>query len=156
WLEFTKDKGISLALEQASHVAYETFLGRYMNGLQWLPDRFDKTVTKGCFPLHPLTTALLCNLKFSAAGGMSDPRTVLGFVMEHLNDKMDQFAIVNGAINWVRPVALVNYFGESISPEAYRLYQNARRNLGSDADDEQRSALMALFLLEATQLTLSK
>jgi len=156
WLGFTEDKNVSLAIDQASHVAYGTFQSRYMYGLQWSPARFDKTVTKGSFPLHPLTTALLCNLKFSAAGGMSDPRTVLGFVMQHLNDKMDQLTIVNGAINWVRPVALVNYFGESISPEAYRLYQNARRNLGSDANDEQRCTLMALFLLEATQITLSK
>ena len=155
WLNFTEDRDVALALDCASHIAYEAFTERYTKGLQWVPAEFDKIVTKGCFPLHPLTTALLCNLKFSTSSSMSDPRTVLGFVMQHIADKIDQMPVINNVVNWVRPIALVDYFGENISPEFYRIYQSVKRNFGYDTGDDQRSTLTALFLQEAGQITLS-
>ena len=96
WIEFTQDMKIKGALSRAGVIAFDSFQRRYGDTLQWLPDDFDAKITKGCFPLHPLTTALLCNLKFNASVGMSDPRTVLGFVLEHLTEKVDQPVVVAG------------------------------------------------------------
>ncbi len=76
WEEFKADRGIDGALSRAGHIAYEAFKEHYTNTLMWAPTEFENQITMGTFPLHPLTTALLCNLKFQDASGMSDPRTV--------------------------------------------------------------------------------
>ncbi len=152
WNEFAEDRAIKGALSRAGHIAYEAFEDRYANMLMWAPSGFDEQITKGTFPLHPLTTALLCNLKFQDASGMSDPRTVLGFVMDHLHQKMEETTIVNGLPNWVYPAALVDYFGQNISPDLYPAFQNAIRNLPIGTPREAHKVLKALFLQMASKV----
>jgi len=154
WIDFIQEMKIQGALTQAGVIAFDSFQGRYGNTLHWLPDEFDARITKGCFPLHPLTTALLCNLKFNTSVGMGDPRTVLGFVLEHMRGKLDQPAIVADQINWVLPVELVDYFEASLSPEVFLVYRNAVRNLGSKTNDTHQRILQGLLLQEAAELSL--
>ena len=156
WEEFKADRGIDGALSRAGHIAYEAFKEHYTNTLMWAPTEFENQITMGTFPLHPLTTALLCNLKFQDASGMSDPRTVLGFVMDHLHQKMEETTIVDGQPNWVYPAALVDYFNKNISPELYPAFRSAVRNLPIGAPIEAREVLKALFLQEAGQVKLGR
>jgi len=156
WITFTQEMKIKGALARANGIAFDSFGKRYEETLRWLPSEFETKVTKGCFPLHPLTTALLCNLKFNSSVGMSDPRTVLGFVMEHLKEKVDQSAVVGGGINWVLPVELVDYFGPNLSSEKFRVFQNATRGLNAEATDAHRNILRSLLLYEAAELGLTR
>ena len=70
---------------QATDLAFDQFQARYQRELRWPFEKFQETVTKGCFPLHPVTTVLLCNLRYATTGDFGVPRTVLGFVLEQLD-----------------------------------------------------------------------
>ena len=77
----------------------ELFSKRYEDTLNWDTEKFDEIVTKGCFPLHPLTTALLCDLKLHGVVAQgSNPCTVLGFIFKLVNDKKDQQAIIDAQL----------------------------------------------------------
>ena len=86
WRALRSDPRAKGPLARASNLTMDLFNKRYEDTLHWEPEKFDEIVTKGCFPLHPLTTALLCDLKLQ---GISDkvgnPRTILGFVFEQIN-----------------------------------------------------------------------
>lgn len=153
WQEFMLDFKVRSTLQGANDVAFSSYDSRYGGKLGWFGDVFFENVTKGCFPLHPLTTALLCNLRFSIDSGSQ--RTVLGFVIEQLMKRENELAVINEEINWVRPLALVEYYGEGIDPEAHKMYQNARQNLRYDAKEDERKVLMALYLQQAAKLILS-
>ena len=101
----------------ASIIAMDCFVDRYQQQLHWSTDQFQKTVTEGCFPLHPLTTAFLCNVKLQTASDVGTPRTVLGFVLEELKARRDQPALIDGRVNWVLPVELVDYFESRLAGE---------------------------------------
>ena len=68
-------------------------------------------MTKGCFPLHPITTALLCSMQFQqSVTSAGAPRNILGFILERLDSMQDQQAIIGKRINWILPIFLVDYF----------------------------------------------
>jgi hypothetical protein len=157
WQDFRGDSRARGPLARASNLTMELFSKRYEDALRWDTEKFDEIVTKGCFPLHPLTTALLCDLKLQgiAARG-SNPRTVLGFIFNQVNDKKDQQAIADTQINWVLPIALAEYFGDYIPENIYQLYENVQRNLSPDAPPEQHALLQALLLQVAARLPVGK
>ena len=136
----------------ACDITFDAFPSRYKTTLRWRYEDFRETVAKGCFPLHPMTTALLCNVKFQAVSGKQDPRTVLGFVLDQLGQRQDQLLTVDDRINWIFPVELVDFFNDQLSGERYRLYDNARRMLGPDALDKQKNALKALLLHDIAEM----
>jgi hypothetical protein len=103
WRMLLQDKKFEGSLYQASDVANEMFKGRYDRDLRWSFEKFQETISKGCFPLHPVTTVLLCNLRFSTAGDIGVPRTVLGFVLEQLKRRKDELVVADGKVNWIIP-----------------------------------------------------
>ena len=149
WKTLKQDPKIDTTFFVASSIAMECFADRYEQKLRWSSDQFQKTVTEGCFPLHPLTTAFLCNVKLQAASDVGTPRTVLGFVLEELKARRDQPALIDGRVNWVLPVELVDYFESRLAGEdQYRAYESARRAIGLSAPKEQQALLKALLLQE--------
>lgn len=149
WKTLKQDRKIDTAFFVASSIAMDCFVDRYQEKLRWSTDQFQTTVTEGCFPLHPLTTAFLCNVKLQAASDIGTPRTVLGFVLEELKARRDQPAVVDGRLNWVLPVELVDYFESRLAGEdQYRAYESARRAIGLSAPEEQQVLLKALLLQE--------
>ena len=148
WETFLADPRTRGSLFQASDVALQIFNKRYSRDLRWGSEQFQKTVTQGCFPLHPLTTAYLCTLNLSAADDLGAPRTVLGFVLEQLYSKQAEPATRDGQISWVLPTHLIDYFGARLAGDALKLYENALRTLGDDATEAQRAVLKALLLQE--------
>lgn len=148
WQAFFKLPKVQGHLYQATDTAYEQFKARYDRELHWTIEKFQESVTKGCFPLHPLTTAMLCNLKFSTADEIGTPRTVLGFVMEQLSAQQDLPAAEVGGINWVLPVKLVDYFAARLHDDHYAAFENALRLLDPAAPPDHELILKALLLQE--------
>lgn len=157
WSEFADPLPVRGRLTGASNNALICFKRRYDHVLRWPPPRFLETVTQGCFPLHPITTALLCTLKLESVD-TGVPRNVLGFVMEQLQIKQAQPAYLGGddRVNWVLPIALVDYFEDRLSGDAYRSYLNARRMLGIELTDGQEVMLKALLLYELGDINVRK
>ncbi len=153
WCDFRGDPLSRGPLARASNLTMDLFSKRYEDALHWEPEKFDEIVTKGCFPLHPLTTALLCDLKLQGiAAQVGNPRTVLGFVFEQINIRNDLPAVTDTGINWVLPIHLVEYFGNYLPESVYAIYENAQGNLSPDAPPQQLALLQALLLQEAAHL----
>lgn len=147
WEKFIEPMSVRGKLTGASDVAYNSFSRRYDRALRWTPTKFQETITKGCFPLHPITTVLLCNMRLETVD-TGVPRTVLGFVMTNLRAKQTEPALVDGRPNWVLPIALVDYFEDSLVGNAYDSFKNARRAVGAEMTIEQEAILKALLLYE--------
>src|ERR1019366_5685276 len=62
WTEFTKEWGP--ALRSDSESVYHKYITIYKDR-GWPYSEFFHHLTLGCFPLHPLTSYLLCNLDFT-------------------------------------------------------------------------------------------
>lgn len=148
WGRFKEDKKVSGWLAQATRVTHTAFRNRYSDGLNWDLAKLDETVTKGCFPLHPLTTALLCNLRFGASTDFGVPRTVLGFVLEQWDRSRSKPAFADGRVNWVLPIQLVDYFEPRLQGGAFMAYKIAKGRLDQDAPAEHSDVLKALLLYE--------
>ncbi|MCC6188629.1 MAG: hypothetical protein IT318_06315 [Anaerolineales bacterium] len=152
WRELRSQKNLRGPLARASSIAMDMFSRRYERTLNWGPEEFDRVVTQGCFPLHPITTALLCDMQLQAVQVAGNPRTVLGFVLEQVSQKQNQPAAEGNRLNWVLPIALVDYFREYLSRDALRLYSETLRHLPGDADPQQAALLKALLLQTAAGL----
>ena len=138
---------------QACDVTFDAYQMRYKKIVGWEYENFREIVAKGCFPLHPMTTALLCNIKLDAAQGGQDPRTVLEFVMDHRQRLSSESVIKDEHPNWVLPIELVDFFGPQLSGERYRMYDAARRTVGNEPGKEDyHRILKALLLHEVAEL----
>lgn len=152
-----------LILGETTEVAWEIFSKHYQEELGWTYEKFRDVVTKGCFPLHPMTTALLCHLDMQQGEDIGAARTVLGFVRDQLDFRAEQPAYRDGRVNWVLPIALVDYFEHRLAgdlPTMYQSYRAAMHNLeqvlGDQATEVHRSVLKALLLQEVGRLPLSR
>lgn len=160
WDEFLQNPRVKGTLfGSESETTWDLFNKHYDSELMWTNQKFRDVVVKGCFPLHPTTTALLCQLKMRQGQDISGTRTVLGFVRDQLDSIEDLPAHENGRVNWILPIALVDYFGERLvgdNAAIYEAYLNARHNLdlllGDSAIDEQRKVLKALLLQHVANL----
>lgn len=142
WQQFIGVPGIDHELRDAGNVAFTVFSKRYQN-IRWTPDTFQSLVTNKCFPLHPLTTALLSGIEFEAA---ANTRSVLGFLTDDdgpLKTKLGESAIVNGRPNWVYPIALVDYFQDMLGVEAWQQYCQTDQ---PDLTPDQKAILKAMLL----------
>lgn len=160
WDEFLQNPRVKGTLfGSESETTWDLFNKHYDSELMWTNQKFRDVVVKGCFPLHPTTTALLCQLKMRQGEDISGARTVLGFVRDQLDLIEDLPAHENGRVNWILPIALVDYFGERLAGDnaaIYEAYLNAQHNLdlllGDSATDEQRKVLKALLLQHVANL----
>lgn len=115
WEDWRNQQSVKGALTQAREIVLAQFGGRYSRDLQWDVDAFEKTIVKGCFPLHPLTTAILSAHTFDIGAG-ENPRTALQFVRHTWQEvKRQSVQLTDGSPNFVFPVALVDFFGEQLS-----------------------------------------
>jgi hypothetical protein len=152
WATWRDRQPVKSALVQAREIVLEHFGKHYSNELQWNPEAFEKKVIKGCFPLHPLTTAILSVHNFEAGAGES-PRTALQFVRRAWESLRKQPAeLADGKPNFVFPIALVDFFGEQISKKWFAAYRNAIETSPQAVSDEQRKVLQSLLIQHAVNL----
>ena len=129
---------------------YEYFSQRYDGTLQWDAEKTEQTIVKGCFPLHPLTTAILSTHAFEAGTG-ENPRTALHFVRDRWEKGLPQRPAerADGTPNFVYAIELVDFFGEQISKNWYAAYRAALQNARIPLNEEHHAALKALLLQRA-------
>jgi predicted transcriptional regulator len=164
WNQLLSTPGVrGLVFGETTEVVWDTFSKHYQEELGWNHDKFREVVIEGCFPLHPMTTALLCHLKMQQGEDIGAARTVLGFVRDQLDFYAERPAYSNGRVNWVLPIALVDYFEHRLTGDMPALHQsfcaalrNAEQILGDNITEDHRSVLKALLLLEAARLPLRR
>lgn len=144
WPDLLRDPTFLSQVGMASDLAFERFAKRYGSDLGWDIEHFQETVTLGCYPFHPMTTALLCSVELQVAPAA---RTVLGFVLSELDRLKQEPVMVEGRTNWVLPVRLVQYFGGMLGADLWRDYSAALEQAGGpDAPPEHVGVLQAVLL----------
>ncbi|MDF5724385.1 MAG: hypothetical protein PUP91_28780, partial [Rhizonema sp. PD37] len=119
----------------------------------WSLDEFYRHLCKGCFPLHPLTAYLLCNLDFT------QDRTAIQFIKGYVkNFIQDEPVEKAGKLNYIYPIALVDTFIENFSKESVYTHYKKALTLVAGADDpgDELAVLKALFLFYASGEKLTK
>src|SRR5262249_55584373 len=112
---------------------------------KWTEGSFTTIVSVGAFPLHPLTTGLLCHLNFTQGS-----RTIIGFVDAAFQAVKDRPAALSGKLNWVWPTRLVDEFAANFADETrFGHYEHAvKTGLGANSPEHLYQILKALFLYE--------
>jgi hypothetical protein len=144
-------------LNRISNDVFDKFSGKYYARWKWQKQDFYQIIGLGCFPLHPLTTYLLCNLNFTQG------RTVLDFIQDQdgFREFVDSQPVEkDGKLNYVYPVTLVDAFEGNFSnpqsnPEYPRLfgdytYAADKVKALSDAEPGELDVLRGLFLFYAS------
>ncbi len=144
------------SLYRPTELVWELYSKRYDRELRWRNDKFRDVLAKGCFPLHPFTTALLSHLKMQTID--DDPRTILRFVRDRFEQKQNEPIFDdNGKINRIYPVELVDYFqGRIATKQLFASYENATRNIeqtfAGTPTHTYHAVLKALLLQEADHI----
>lgn len=125
--------------------AYEKRIAIYKQK-GWTRDKFHNTLTIGCFPLHPLTSYLLCNLAFT------QDRTALQFIKKHVKEFIQNQPLeAQDQLNWIRPIALIDTFLENFADDSnYSKYKEAEVALAGSDDPNELLVVKALFLFHAS------
>ena len=143
WEAFRKNCNNVLLSE--TNNAYEKRITIYRQK-GWTCDKFHNTLTIGCFPLHPLTSYLLCNLAFT------QDRTALQFIKKNVKDFIQNQPLeTQDQLNWIRPIALIDTFLENFSDDSnYSKYKEAETALAGSDDPNELLVVKALFLFHAS------
>ncbi len=146
---YTRERAVKATLVQARESLLKYFGKHYTEDLQWSPEAVEQKVSKGCFPLHPLTTAILSVHTFESGAG-DNPRTALQFVRRMWEDLRQQPAqLSSGKPNLVFAIALVDFFGEQVSQKWYAAYRNTLETSPIPLTEEHHAVLKALLLQQA-------
>jgi len=149
WKDF--EKRWNDELKRKSLYVFSKYAEEYYRGISWKHDDFYRHLTIGCFPLHPLTSYLLCNLSFTQG------RSAIDFVQKEVEEFIrDRQVEENGKLNFIYPTALVQAFeGNFANPEANTEYTAVfsdynyslnKVNASSDSDPDEIAVLKALLL----------
>jgi hypothetical protein len=149
WKDFEKKWGDEL--KRKSLYVFSKYAEEYYRGINWKHEDFYRHLTIGCFPLHPLTSYLLCNLSFT------QDRSAIDFVQEEVEQLIhDRQVEENGKLNFIYPISLVDAFeGNFANPEANPEYTAVfsdysyslnKVNTSSDSDPNEVAVLKALLL----------
>jgi hypothetical protein len=102
-------------LEDAEDAALMLFSRRYDRELKWNLAAFRRNVTIGCFPLHPLTTALLCSVDLAETG--NNARGLLQFVLTSQYSIEEQPVATVGGPTWICATRMVDWFMKTLCSE---------------------------------------
>jgi len=148
-------------LRAESTKAFEHRTANYYRNHKWSLQQYCDRVGIGCFPLHPLTSYLLCNLDFTQG------RTAIQFVQDEVKRFIDEQPVEkDGTLNYIYPVALVdafesNFSNPQVNPKYPALFSNYsiaanKVKTSADADPNELGLLKAIFLFHASGTKLAK
>jgi hypothetical protein len=144
WESFWKTWNSTLLA--ATNDAYEKRITVYQSK-SWTRDKFHQVLTIGCFPLHPLTAYLLCNLDFTV------DRTALQFIKKEAKEFIQNQPLVaaDQKLNFIYPIALVDTFIDNFANDSnYSKYKEAYSAVSGSDDPNELLVLKALFLFHAS------
>ena len=149
WQQFCQQWNDTLLAE--SRDAYEKRITIYRSR-NWPFPEFHKHLALNCFPLHPLTAYLLCNLDFTQG------RTAIQFMKEDVQTFIQKEPVeAKGKLNYIYPVKLVDAFETNFSNyPIYKDYQKAKNLVAASASGEEITVLKGIFLFYASGNKLSK
>lgn len=138
-------------LRREAETAFEGRIKIYKNK-GWSFQEFYTHLSEGCFPLHPLTAYLLCNLDFT------QDRTAIQFIKGYVKNFIATQPVENaGKLNYIYPIALVDTFIENFSNSSvYNHYKKAVDLVAGSDNDDELMVIKALFLYEASGEKLTK
>ncbi len=139
------------SLVREARTAYEERIKIYREQ-GWTQEEFYRRLGKGCFPLHPLTAYLLCNLDFT------QDRTAIQFIKGYVKKFIQDESVEKlGQLNYIYPIALVDTFVENFSNESVYIHYKKALGLVAGSDDtDELTVLKALFLFYACGEKLTK
>jgi len=148
WQAFHDRWGNTLLGESRS--VYEKYITAYKPNDSSL-GKFHQHLGLGCYPLHPLTAYLLCNLEFTQG------RTAIQFIKEDVVTFIDSTPVeVEGRLKLVRPVQLMDAFKSNFAQQSfYNDYQKAYDAIAASANPEEITVLKAigLYYLSGDKIT---
>ena len=156
WNELTQPDKVWGQIEDANNDVMRLYEAHYSEEMEWGDERVQTVLTKGCFPFHPLTIAILC--RANLRGDESSARTVMGYLTEAYRENAARPALSDGVLNWISPISLVEKFGRAIvfSDGLWGQYEQALRSAGAEAPDSQKAVLHAMLLHEVVGLKVSR
>ncbi|CAD5914954.1 hypothetical protein [Planktothrix agardhii] len=118
----------------------------------WKLEDFQTNLTRrGCFPLHPLNSYLLCNLDFTQG------RTVIQYIKENVKQFINSQPVEkNGKLNYIPAISLVDAFEQLEFSRHYSEYQKAFDTIASSATEAEKAVLKGLLLFYVSQNKLNK
>jgi hypothetical protein len=152
WKSFQTTWNDTLAAETTN--AYEKRILSYRNK-GWTRKEFHQILTIGCFPLHPLTAYLLCNLDFTV------DRTALQFIKKEAKEFIQNQPLTidnaNQKLNFIYPISLIDTFLANFAEDSnYGKYREAYNAVAGSDDPKELIVLKALFLYHASNSRLIK
>lgn len=148
WASFLSKWNNTLLAE--TNNAYEKRITVY-RGRGWTRDKFHQVLTVGCFPLHPLTAYLLCNLDFTV------DRTALQFIKTKAKTFIQNQPLTQEQggekLNFIFPTALVDadtFLDNFANDSNYNKYLDGASALAGSDDPKELLVLKALFLFHAS------
>ncbi len=146
WQAFIRRWGETLL--RLSTDIYQNYTANYYITRNWEPQKFFTNITSGCFPLHPLTSYLLCNLDFTQG------RTAIQFIQTDVKEFIhNESCEKNNGLNFIYPVTLVDAFSDNFAASdysAYSAYKHAYDSIAASADADELTVIKALFLFYAS------
>ncbi|MFZ4444692.1 MAG: hypothetical protein ACOYOY_14905, partial [Planktothrix agardhii] len=134
-----------------SRKAHETRINIYRERGWTLQDFQTNLTRRGCFPLHPLNSYLLCNLDFTQG------RTVIQYIKENVKKFINSQPVEkNGKLNYIPAISLVDAFEQLEFSRHYSEYQKAYDTIASSATEAEKAVLKGLFLFYVSQNKLNK
>lgn len=140
----TFEKRFADQLLGGTRIAYEQRIRTYRErGIDrtW----FHEHLTVGCFPLHPLTTYLLCTLDFVQI----QDRTAIGFLRGRVQSFIDNQPVEteNERLNCIYPIDLIDEFIDNFSKHTvYPKYKEAEELVTGSDDPNELIVLKGLLL----------
>lgn len=149
WQQFQTRWDTTLLAE--SRDAYSQRIKTYRER-NWLFPEFHRHLALNCFPLHPITAYLLCNLDFTQG------RTAIQFIKKDVKNFILNEPVESGErLNYVYPVKLVDAFIDNFSNHSvYPDYKKAYDSVIASAESEEIIVLKAIFLFYASGDKLTK
>lgn len=150
WQEFCDRWNDTLWRE--SSLVYDQYITAYSANRSWSKEKFHEHLGLGCYPMHPLTAYLLCNL------GFAQGRTAIQFIKEDVAEFIKEQPVeIEGALQYVRPVQLIDAFDSNFSQQTtqYAEYEKAYESIAASAEDDEVLMLkaIALYYLSSDKIT---
>ncbi|MBI2377774.1 MAG: hypothetical protein HYV07_27475 [Deltaproteobacteria bacterium] len=126
----------SNSIRDATLSTKQRFYGPHTIASTWNDDELERNLSVGCFPLHPMTAALLASLELEGASNRSALNFVLdaqGPVQRAMRGELGP-ATVGGKPNWIRATSLVDFFGEALGRTFWDQYKQVPRENLTDAE----------------------
>lgn len=112
-------------------------------------------MTSGCYPLHPVTTALLSSVTLNTR--VAEARSAVGFIRWALEKHGREPLLQDARVNWIRPTALVPFFRDMLGGVGeWQQFQTALGGVGNERTPLQEACLQAILLHDVAGLKPSR